>query len=98
MSRPVDSHVLLDPRPVHLPTPALQRAWQQALLGIDQATNTLLILHHVSTAQGFVWAVQISDLVTDGEAREMNTVISHAERAAFLCLAGGGRPDDTGLT
>ncbi|WP_415769504.1 hypothetical protein [Pseudomonas sp. LB3P38] len=98
MPRPVDSHELLDPRPVRLPTPTLQRAWQQALLGIDRATNTLVILHHVSTAQGFVWAVQISNLVTDDEAREMNAAISHAERAAFLCLAGGGHPDDTGLT
>lgn len=91
MLRPVDPFELLNPRPVRLPTPALQRAWQQALLGIDRATNTLLILHHASTAQGFVWAVQISDLVTDDVAREMNAAISHAERAAFLGLSGGER-------
>ncbi|MHC8334694.1 hypothetical protein [Pseudomonas sp. LB3P25] len=91
MQRLVNSHERRDPRPVRLPTPALQRAWQHAQLGIDRSTNTLLILHHVSIAQGFVWAVQISDLVTDDEAREMNVAISHAERAAFWRLAGGER-------
>jgi hypothetical protein len=66
---PVNSHELLDPRPMRLPTPALQCTWQHTQLGIDRSTNTLLILHHVSIAQGFVWAVQISDPVTDDEAR-----------------------------
>ncbi|SDO97744.1 hypothetical protein SAMN04489798_4352 [Pseudomonas arsenicoxydans] len=81
----------IHPPPVQLATLPLQCAWQEALSGIGRATNTLLILHHVSTAQGFVWALQVGNTVTDDEAQQMNAIISYAERAAFRRLAGGKR-------
>ena len=88
MPRPGDPLERFHPPPVRLATLPLQRAWQEALSAIDRATNTLLILHHVSTAQGFVWALQVNNTVTEDEAREMNATISYAERAAFRRLAG----------
>ena len=73
------------------PTSTLQNAWEQALEGIHRATNHMQILHYVSTATGFVWALQVGYVVTYDEATAMNTAIRDAERAAYQRLVEGGR-------
>ncbi|CAI8890932.1 hypothetical protein [Pseudomonas zeae] len=77
------------PFPVRLPTPTLQQTLDQALHDIARATTAPALLSRVAAAQGFVWALEVAELLSYAQTTTLHARINQAERAAFPRLAGG---------
>lgn len=57
--------------------------------GHRAATTALALLHQVAVAQGFVWALEVAELLSYAQTTALHALINQAERAAFPRLAGG---------
>jgi hypothetical protein len=79
-----------DPRPLRLPTPSLQQAWETELERIGEYLAVPIIRHHIAHALGFTLALQAAGLIGTESYRAMIAAVHRAEQAAYQRL--GRRP------